>query len=81
MAEVATVKVEAELKNEKILSETLLVRTRDENTGVVDASLIEVEAENTCKKKITEKMLEVANLGANTTKIIGDSEDRIKNVM
>lgn len=57
------------------------MRTRDENTGVVDAKLVEVEAENTCKKKISEKMLEVADLGADTTKIIGDSEVRIKNVM
>lgn len=81
MAEVATVSVEAELKNEKIRSDTLLVRTRDENTGVVDAKLLEVDAENTCKKKIAEKMLEVADLGAETTKIIGDSEVRIKTVM
>ena len=81
MAEVATVSVEAELKNEKIRSDTLLVRTRDENTGVVYAKLLEVDAENTCKKKIAEKMLEVADLGAETTKIIGDSEVRIKTVM
>lgn len=43
--------------------------------------MIEVEAKNSCNKRIAETMLSVADIKADTINVIGDGEAKISNVM
>lgn len=80
-AEQAQIQADSELKNETIKGETLVTKTRDETKGQCEAELIEIEAKNTCNKKIASKMLEIADLKAETISVIGNGEAQIANVM
>ena len=71
VAERAQITADAELKNEQIKGDTLIAKTRDETKGTCEAKIITVEAKNTCNKNIANKMLEIADLKAETIGIIG----------
>jgi len=43
--------------------------------------MIEIQAKNSCNLKIAEKMLEIADVKADTINIIGDGESKIATVM
>lgn len=43
--------------------------------------MIEVEAKNSCNKRLAQTMLEVADIKAETINVIGDGESKISNVM
>jgi hypothetical protein len=43
--------------------------------------MIEVQAKNTCNKKIAEKMLEIADVKADTINVIGSGEAQVSTVM
>ena len=81
VAERAQITADAELKNEQIKGDTLIAKTRDETKGTCEAKIITVEAKNTCNKNIANKMLEIADLKAETIGIIGQGEQQIAKVM
>ena len=81
IAEQAQITAESELKNEEIKGDTLVTKTRDETKGKCEAQMIQVEAKNTCNKKIAGKMLEIADLKAQTINVIGAGEQKISTVM
>lgn len=80
-AEVSQIDADADLKNEQIKGETLITKTQDETKGECEAQLIEVEAQNECNMKIAAKMLEIADLKADTINTIGQGESNISQVM
>ena len=80
-AEVSQIEAEADLKNEQIKGETLITKTQDETKGECEAKIIEVDAENECQTKIAAKMLEIADIKAQTINTIGDGESKISSVM
>jgi hypothetical protein len=65
-AEQAQIIAEAELKNEKIKGDTLVIKWRDTTLGEVESKKIAVEAKNTCNIQISAKMLEIADLKSET---------------
>jgi len=80
-AQQAQIVADSELQNETIKGETLVTKTRDETTGKCEAEMIEVQAKNSCNKKIAETMLSIADIKADTINIIGEGEAKISNVM
>lgn len=80
-AEQAQIKANAELKKEEILGETIIVKTRDEVKGRTEAEMIEIQAKNQSNIKIAEKMLEISEIKAQTTEVIGAGEAQIAKVM
>lgn len=80
-AEQAQITADSELKNEQIKGDTLVTKTRDETKGTCEARVIQVEAKNTCNKNIAKKMLEIADLKAQTIGIIGKGEQSVAKVM
>lgn len=58
-----------------------MTKTRDEAKGKCEAQIVEVDAKNSCSKSIASKMLEVAELKAETINIIGQGEKAISKVM
>ena len=65
---------ESELKNEEIKGETLIIKYKDTTIGETLATRIGIDAKNTCNKNIAAKMLDVADLKAETLKIVGEGE-------
>lgn len=80
-AQQAQIQADSELRNETIKGETLVTKTRDETKGKCEAEMIEVEAKNTCNKKIAEMMLEIADVKAETINVIGQGEAQVSTVM
>lgn len=80
-AEQAQIEADAQLTNEQIKGDTLITKTRDETLGQCDAELIEVKAKNESNKKIAGKMLEIADLKADTINTIGVGEKDVSTVM
>jgi len=80
-AEQAEIIAESDLKNEIIKGDTLVTKTRDETKGKCEAEMLAIQAKNSCNLKIAKKMLEVADLKAQTTTIIGEGESKISTVM
>lgn len=58
-----------------------MTKTRDEARGRCEARVVEVDAKNSCNKSIAAKMLEVADLKAETINVIGQGEKSISKVM
>lgn len=58
-----------------------MTKTRDEAKGKCEAQIISVDAKNTCNKSLAAKMLEIADLKAQTIDIIGKGEGQIAKVM
>lgn len=58
-----------------------MTKTKDETKGKCEAEMIEVEAINTCNKNLAQKMLEIADLKADTINTIGNGEAQIAQVM
>lgn len=52
----------------------MVTKTIDETKGKCEAELIEVQAINTCNKSLAAKMLEIADLKADTINTIGNGE-------
>ena len=80
-AEQAQIKADADLKNEQIKGETFVTKTIEETKGSAEAEMVLVEAKNECNKAIAQKMLEVADLKAQTLQVIGEGEKQIADVM
>lgn len=80
-AEQAEITAESNLKNETIKGDTLVTKTRDETKGTCEAEMLQIEAKNSCNLKIAQKMLEIADIKAQTTAIVGEGESKIANVM
>ena len=80
-AEKSQIDADADLKYEQVKGETLITKTQDATKGECEAKLIEVEAKNECSTKIASKMLEVADLKADTINTIGQGESQISQVM
>lgn len=74
VAEQAQILAESELKNEEIKGETLIIKYKDSTIGETLATRIGVDAKNTSNKNIAAKMLDVADLKAETLKIVGEGE-------
>lgn len=81
VAEQAQIKADSELQNEQIKGDTLVTKTRDEARGRCEARIVEVDARNSCNKSLAAKMLEVADLKAETINVIGQGEKNIGKVM
>lgn len=81
MAESAQIAAEAALKDEQIKGETLVVKYRDTILGQCEANKIRVQAKNKCSLEISAKMLEIADLKAQTLKVTGEGEAQIAEVM
>lgn len=58
-----------------------MTKTRDEARGRCEARIVEVDARNSCNKSLAAKMLEVADLKAETINVIGQGEKNIGKVM
>ena len=69
------------MQNETIKGDTLVTKTTDETKGKCDAKMIEVDAVNICNKNIASKMLEIADLKADTINSVGNGESQISLVM
>ena len=69
------------MQNETIKGETLITKTRDETKGQCDANMIKTEAVNECNKNIASKMLEIADLKADTINTVGNGESQVSAVM
>lgn len=65
------------MQNETIKGDTLVTKTKDETRGQCEASMIDIEAVNTCNKNIAQKMLEIADLKADTINTVGHGEAQI----
>ena len=80
-ADEAIIIAEAELKKAVIEGDTLVLESTDVAKGRSEASLVEIEAKNTCDKMMASKMFEVAQLKADTISTIGQGEGQIQKVM
>jgi len=69
------------LQNETIKGDTLVTKTKDETRGKCEARMIEIDAVNTCNKNIAKKMLEIADLKADTINTVGNGESQVSAVM
>jgi len=58
-----------------------VTKTIDSTKGQCEAELTEIEAKNECNKKIAQKMLDIADIKADTINIIGNGEASISTVM
>jgi hypothetical protein len=80
-AEQAQITADAELKNEEIRGETLVMKLREETIGTTEALKLANDAKNSSSLLISAKMLEVADQKAETLKVIGEGESEIAEVM
>lgn len=80
-AEQAQIKADAELQNAIVQGETLVTKTKDETKGRCEAEMVNIDAVNTCNKQIASKMLEIANLKADTINTVGNGEAQVSTVM
>jgi len=58
-----------------------VTKTKDETKGRCEAEMIDIDAVNTCNKQLAAKMLEIANLKADTINTIGNGEAQVAQVM
>ena len=79
--EQAQIKADSELQNETIKGDTLVTKTKDETRGQCEAQMVQIDAVNTCNKNIAKKMLEIADLKADTINTVGNGEAQISAVM
>lgn len=69
------------MQNETIKGDTLVTKTTDEAKGKCEAKMIDISAINECNKKLASKMLEIADLKADTINTIGNGEAQVSTVM
>ena len=80
-AETAQIRADADLQDATIKGETLVTKTKDETKGQCEAQMVHIDSVNTCNKQIAAKMLEIANLKADTINTVGNGEAQISAVM